>query len=145
MPTGWRPDDVAEKYPVQTIEDSANQIKYETENSPRLILWSWIQMLIGLGLMFHLFLVSSSISTSFTLVYALFLVLHVFGYTSLLDKKNYAIYSEGIKFILGIALFALNDLTWFASEMSFSIIMGFYFIMSFGITLYFTKTETPEK
>ncbi|MDP6755902.1 MAG: sterol desaturase family protein, partial [Candidatus Marinimicrobia bacterium] len=141
MPTGWRPEDVKENFPIQAIQNPAEQIKYETKNSPRLILWSWAQMLIGLGLMFHLFYVSSSISTTFTLVYALFLVSHVFSYTALLDGKNYAVYSEGVKFLFGLTLFGLNGLTWFGSDLFFSIIIGFYLIISFGATLYFIKTE----
>ena len=142
MPTGWRPDDVAEKFPIHTLTSPHKQIKYETENSPLLILWSGTQMTIGLGLMFHLFYISSLVSTSITLVYAVFLILHVFGYTSFLDKKNYAIYSEGIKFILGMALFGMNDLTWFGSGSSISILIGLYLIISLAIAIYFIKTET---
>ena len=142
MPTGWRPDDVAEKFPIHTLTSPHKQIKYETENSPLLILWSGTQMTVGLGLMFHLFYISSLVSTSITLVYAVFLVLHVFGYTSFLDKRNYAIYSEGIKFILGMALFGMNDLTWFGSGSSISILIGLYLIISLAIAIYFIKTET---
>ena len=142
MPTGWRPDDVAEKFPIHILTSPHKQIKYKTENSPLLILWSATQMTIGLALMFHLFYISSLVSTSITLVYAVFLVLHVFGYTSFLDKKNYAIYSEGIKFILGMALFEMNDLTWFGSGTSISILIGLYLIISLAIAIYFIKTET---
>ncbi len=141
MPTGWRPEDVSNKYPIKSIEISRKQIKYETENSRRLIFWSWTQMFIGLGLMFHLFFIISFNSTPAILLYALFLVLHVFGYTSLLDKSNFGMYSEGIKLIIGMALIIISDLTWFNSPNYVSIIMGFYFILSFSVTLYFIKTE----
>ena len=142
MPTGWRPDDVAEKFPIHTLTSPHKQIKYETENSPLLILWSVTQMTVGLVLMFHLFYISSLISTSITMLYAVFLVLHVFGYTSILDKRNYAIYSEGIKFVLGMALFEINDLTWFGSGNSISILIGLYLITSLVIAIFFIKTET---
>ena len=142
MPTGWRPDDVAEKFPIHILTSPHKQIKYETKNSPLLILWSATQMTVGLVLMFHLFYISSLVSTSITLLYAVFLVLHVFGYTSILDKRNYAIYSEGIKFILGMALFEINDLTWFGSGNSISILIGLYLIISLLIAIYFIKTET---
>ena len=142
MPTGWRPDDVTEKFPIHILTSPHEQIKYETKNSPLLILWSGTQMTVGLVLMFHLFYISSLVSKSFTLLYAVFLVLHVFGYTSFLDKRNYAIYSEGIKFILGMALFEINDLTWFGSGTSISILIGLYLIISLAIAIYFIKTET---
>ena len=141
MPTGWRPDDVAEKFPIHILTSPHKQIKYETKNSPLLILWSATQMTIGLVLMFHLFYISSLVSTSITLLYAVFLVLHVFGYTSILDKRNYAIYSEGIKFILGMALFGMNNLTWFGSGTLISILIGLYLIISLAIAIYFIKTK----
>tara|TARA_Y100000590_G_scaffold467247_1_gene645541 strand:- start:247 stop:1476 length:1230 start_codon:yes stop_codon:yes gene_type:complete len=144
MPTGWRPDDVKLKHPVKTIEDPYEQVKYKTENSISLIYWSCIQMSVGLALMFHLLVLSSSVSTPPALLYALFLVVHVFAYTSLLDKRNYGMYFEGIKFILGMVLFVISDLTWFHSPNYVSIIMGFYFILSFSITLYFIKTEIKK-
>ena len=102
MPTGWRPDDVKLKHPIKTIEDPSEQVKYKTENSISLIYWSYIQMFIGVALMFHLFVLSSSVSTPSTLLYALFLVVHVFAYTSLLDNKKYAIYIECTKVTVGI-------------------------------------------
>ena len=142
MPTGWRPDDVVENFPIHTLNRPHEQIKYETENSPLLILWSGAQMTVGLVLMFHLFYISSLVSTSVTLLYAVFLVLHVFGYTSFLDKKYYAVYSEGIKFILGMALFGMNDLTWFGLGTSISILIGLYLIISLVIAICFIKTET---
>jgi len=144
MPTGWRPDDVKLKHPVKTIEDPSEQVKYKTENSISLIYWLCIQMSVGLALMFHLLVLSSSVSTPSALLYALFLVVHVFAYTSLLDKRNYGMYFEGIKFILGMVLFVISDLTWFHSPNYVSIIMGFYFILSFSITLYFIKTEIKK-
>ena len=44
MPTGWRPKDVAENYPIIAIEDPAKQVKYETENSKWLVGWSWLEV-----------------------------------------------------------------------------------------------------
>ena len=46
MPTGWRPKDVIEKYPVQIIDDVYNFKKYKTPASTPLQLWSSIQLLI---------------------------------------------------------------------------------------------------
>jgi len=143
MPTGWRPEDVIVKFPIQTIDNPNDQLKYKTENSTILIFWSGIQMFAGLGLMFHLFFVSSSVPTFLTFLYALFLMIHMFSYTSLLDGKRYAIISEGIKFLSGLTLLGINNLTWFGSNVLFSIIIGVYLIMSFCVTLIFLKTENP--
>jgi len=32
MPTGWRPEDVKEKYPLLLVSDPDNQNKYMTQN-----------------------------------------------------------------------------------------------------------------
>ncbi len=142
MPTGWRPEDMTEKFPIRVIENPSNQIKYKSENSATLIIWSWMQMVITLGLMFHLFIVSSSVGPSFTLIYALLLIIHVFAYTSLLDGRNYAILAEGIKFILGYGFIGFQEFSWFGIHGYPTIIMGAYLFLSLGITIYFLKTES---
>ena len=53
MPTGWRPSDVIEKYPVESVQDVYNFEKYETSLSKPLLGWSWFQMLVTITLMFH--------------------------------------------------------------------------------------------
>ena len=53
MPTGWRPADVAEKYPVVSA-DPKNFVKYDTEASFPLKIWSWFQFAMLLMMTFHL-------------------------------------------------------------------------------------------
>ncbi len=142
MPTGWRPDDVKLKHSVKTIEDPSEQVKYKTENSISLIYWSCIQMSVGVALMFHLLVLSSSVSTPSALLYALFLVVHVFAYTSLLDNNKYAIYIECVKLTVGLICLGINDLTWFGSGPSISILVALYLFISLAISIYFIKTET---
>ena len=55
MPTGWRPDDVKEKYPVKIIENPEEQLKYTRDSSKLLISWSWIQLIITNLFLFHIF------------------------------------------------------------------------------------------
>ena len=37
MPTGWRPNDVAKRFPIEQIEDPYARVKYQTNNSPLLL------------------------------------------------------------------------------------------------------------
>ena len=141
MPTGWRPEDVAKDYPVKTNENPFEQIKYKTVNSPILIGWAWLQMFITFGFMFHLFMVSTRVEPILIFLYALFLIINVFAYTSLLDGKKYAIYSEGIKFMLGVGFMWLQEYSWFGTEGKPAIIIGVYLFLSLGMTIYFLKAE----
>ncbi|HIN25855.1 MAG TPA: fatty acid hydroxylase family protein, partial [Candidatus Marinimicrobia bacterium] len=64
MPTGWRPADVKEKYPLQEVTNPEKQIKYKTENSVLLVANSWVQLNITIILMFHLFTIIPSFSAT---------------------------------------------------------------------------------
>ena len=85
MPTGWRPNDVAEKYPLEIINDPYSQKKYQTDNSPLLLAWSWIQLTLSLLFMFHLFIIMRNFPIQMVYIYAIFIILHVFAYTTTLD------------------------------------------------------------
>ena len=54
-PTGYRPADVAEKYPLYKIEDVYNFNKYAPKASPALQVWSGIQIIFVLLFISYLF------------------------------------------------------------------------------------------
>ncbi len=54
-PTGYRPADVAAKYPVYKIDDVYHFDKYDTKTSAALNVWSWIQLLALLLSVSYLF------------------------------------------------------------------------------------------
>ena len=47
MPTGWRPADVAERYPVAIIDNPEDQKKYDPKSSTGLKVWAAIQMVLS--------------------------------------------------------------------------------------------------
>ena len=47
MPTGWRPADVAERYPVAIIDNPEDQKKYDPKSSTDLKVWAAIQMVLS--------------------------------------------------------------------------------------------------
>jgi hypothetical protein len=55
MPTGWRPDDVKEKYPVDYIADVYNYKKFDTPATKAFIAWSWAQMFFNYFLLIYFF------------------------------------------------------------------------------------------
>jgi hypothetical protein len=141
MPTGWRPNDVAEKYPLEIINDPYNQKKYQTGNSPLLLAWSWIQLTLALLFMFHLFIIMGNFPIQMVYIYAIFIILHVFAYTTTLDGQKSAIVIELAKLIMGILLLTIQEFSWYGSGgiMSGGIIS--YLIISQGFTYYLLKEK----
>jgi len=137
MPTGWRPSDVKEKYPVQLITDPKNRIKYNTENSPMLIAWSGGQLLITIILMFHMFMIIPNFSATMYYLYAVILIINIFSFTSTLDHRNYALVAESLKLILGVSLLHFQNYNWYGLNGFYVYALIFFFIMSFLSTIYF--------
>lgn len=54
-PTGWRPADVEEKYPLDKIENIYNFEKYNPKASKSLQIWCWIQLVALLIFVSYLF------------------------------------------------------------------------------------------
>jgi len=141
MPTGWRPEDVAEKFPVITIENPFSLKKYSTDNSNFLLGWSYFQLMVALSFMFLIFFKIPLLTQTMILLLGVLLFFHVMSYTLLLDGKNIAFILEGLKFCLGIILFfTLNDRIEFIPNFSLNLIFIYLFI-SLGMTAYFFRTE----
>ena len=137
MPTGWRPDDVKEKFPIEIINDPDKQIKYETKNSPLLISWGWIQLTVTNILMFHFFIITPDYSNVFNSLYASVIILNIFSFTSLLDHRKYAFIVESVKLTLIFGIFYYQNLNWYGLENFLSYGVTLYFILSFILTIFF--------
>ena len=141
MPTGWRPEDVAEKFPVITIENPFSLKKYAPENSNFLLAWSYFQLIVTSALMFLIFFKIPLLTQTMILLLGVLLVLHVMSYTLLLDGNQFAFILEGLKFGLGIILFfTLNVRIEFIPNFSLNLIF-IYFVISLGMTMYFGLIE----
>ena len=141
MPTGWRPKDVENQYPISTV-DSKSQIKYQTKNSYKLIIWSFFQMATTGSLMLLMFTIASQISNITLFFLALFLILNVFSYTSMLDgRKKLSIIMDIFKIssIFYIIISQDSNSNQFL-QISFILFAGYAVISTFG-TIFFTKSE----
>ena len=47
--------DNAEKYPIKVLYNPQDQKKYNTPNSQKLIVWAWVQLMITVVMILHLF------------------------------------------------------------------------------------------
>lgn len=111
MPTGWRPADVIEKYPVSSAKPK-QFIKYDTPASNGLKIWTWVQFLVLVGMVFHLLYQLVEIGTPNMFIYGAFLYLMVYSYTTLMDRDPNALWLELIKSIIGLGIiFSIGE--WF--------------------------------
>lgn len=145
MPTGWRPKDVTEKYPITIIENVYAYTKFKTPASNALKIWSIYQYVVTMFLLLFMFYNFGNINFDLLLLYGLIVFIGIFGYTSLMDKKKYAIIVEGIRVTLALyILFYFGD--WFGLNSYFSNgsnIVAFYYVTTIIGTGYFAYFETP--
>jgi hypothetical protein len=138
MPTGWRPNDVKNKFPIKEVVDPNSQTKYKTNNSSTFIAWTWIQHIIAGIMMFHLFTVMNIKTPSLMdYLYGLFLFIHIFSFTALLDHKKYSILVELFKMVFGLMLIYKQGNIWFNLSGIFVSCIMLYFVLSFLLALNF--------
>ena len=139
MPTGWRPADVAEKHPIEVIEDVYTQEKYNPKASLLLKAWSYFQLIVTLLLAIYLFNNLGNISIYQSVFYGGFIFLTVFAYTTLMDRKKTAIWWELTKAFVGLGtIYILGD--WFLISNFIpngKLIVAGYFILSFLVVFGF--------
>lgn len=143
MPTGWRPADVAEKYPVYKIADVYHFEKYNPPTSNNLYVWAWLQVAVTLLFVSYLFGNIGEIGTPQMFFYGAFVFLHVYAYSELMDKHKYALLWELIKCTFGAGIIIYYG-DWFGASKFISwinvAIIG-YFIFSFAITAWFVLVD----
>src|SRR5260221_668333 len=139
MPLGWRPADLANKYPIYKIKDVYNFEKYDPKVSAGIIVWSWVQMISMLLMVSYLFGNIAKIGVPNMFWYGGIVFLSIYVYTELLDKNKYALAWELAKNILGVYLIWKND-GWFGADALLpfvSQVVAAYFVISTIVTGYF--------
>ena len=130
MPTGWRPVDVAEKYPVYKISDVYHFHKYDTPYSKSLYAFTWLQITALLLFVRYLFGNIAAIGSPGMFIYGGFAFLSVYSFTELMDLNKNAWLWELVKNIAGLGIiFYTGD--WFAISTMLSP------VLKFGIEIYF--------
>jgi hypothetical protein len=142
-PTGWRPENFEERFPVKKITNVTDFEKYGNNYSSKLVYWSITQVFITLLFVSYLFKNIAAIGLPGIFVYGFFIFLTIYSYTELMDMRKMSLVWEGIRFIFSIGiLWYYGD--WFGlnSFLSFSnfVIIG-YFSVSFSMSLYFVQID----
>ena len=148
MPTGWRPADVVNKYPIKIIEDVYGFKRYKTVASVSLQWYAIYQVLANTALMMYLFYAFNELSRTELLLGGAFVFLGVYGYTSLMDKKYSAMWIEVVRGVLALLLMFVHG-SWFGIEEYLYVlgnyIVAFYFCISIFGGVYFTLIENKQQ
>jgi len=148
MPTGWRPADVAEEYPIPIIEDVYNFKRYKPNSSIKLKGYAIFQLLANTALLLFMLYNYTEIGFKGLLLFSAFVFIGIYSYTSLMDRKQHAVWIEMIR---GLAAFVLLFYTgdWFGINGVMP--YGSYYVMAYFFgsilcSLYFTfsKKENVE-
>ena len=140
-PTGWRPEDMIEQYPIHNkITDPYNFEKYNPLTTNALIIWTWIQFLSTFGLLLFFYGNIAKIGVSNMFVYGAFLMLSIYAYSELMDRNPNAIWWELIKNVFGFALISQMG-NWFGSNQNITMLVVAHLIISMIGTAYFVLKE----
>lgn len=143
MPTGWRPSDVIEKYPVSYIKDVYHQEKYMPASSNYLKAWSLTQLTVTFLIMMFLIVQLVEISKPGIFVYGFFIFYSVYCYTSLMDRDKYAWILELVRCIIAFSIINYYG-DWFTLNKFLPLgttILSVYFIISTFVSIAFEYFE----
>ncbi|MEP0366277.1 MAG: sterol desaturase family protein [Cyclobacteriaceae bacterium] len=147
MPTGWRPDDVSQKFDLEVIEDVYAYQKYQTSASKPLHLWFWIQFVVSISMMLHMFNFIADLSFMETIIYGGFIFFMIFSYSVLMDQSIHAWWVQLLVSALAIGWIYLQG-DWFLIGSAYSgaeMIIALYFALSALITASFVYFEILPK
>lgn len=143
MPTGWRPEDVKETFPIETISNVYAFKRYETPASGALKGYIVYQMLSILILLLFMFYNYSAIGFNGLLLFGFFIFVGIYGYTSLMDRNRYALWIEVFRGLIGLAYILWRG-DWFGVDAFFergSLWVGLYFLITIFGAIFFTWKE----
>lgn len=146
MPTGWRPSDMEEKFPVFKIDDVYHFEKYDTKNSTLFNSWVWIQLIVLFAFVSHFFGHIADIGSPGMFIYGGFIFLFVYAYTEQMDKSSSAWVWEILKSAAGFCIIFLSG-DWFGLNKiisGISLIIAVYLLISTLICFYFQITESKQ-
>jgi len=147
MPTGWRPADVAERFPLYKINDVYGFDKYATSASVKFAGWIWIQTIALLFFVSYLFGNIAGIGSPGMFIYGGFIFLFVYALTELMDGSRYALGWELARTISGTGILLYTG-DWFGAGHKLQwinyLLFG-YFILSFFVTVWFALRDLPKK
>lgn len=113
MPTGWRPADVAARYPVDKIDDVYHFEKYNPTTSTRLQAWAVVDMLLISALAAYFFGNLAGIGSPGIFVYGAFLFVSIYSLAELMDGHRHAALYAELRLLMGAGILYVQGGDWF--------------------------------
>ena len=138
MPTGWRPADVANNYPVEIIEDVFNFKRYPDSGSSLFKAYAVFQLLgVSMILLLGLSEVGSLEAIEFALL-ALYIALSVGSYSMFMDRWKGAYFSEFARISVGLlaSIIFLNSVGALEYFYAWRMVLYTYFLLSLTGLIY---------
>ncbi len=159
MPTGWRPNDVIEKYPILAIKNPKlykEEFFYKPNNSNELRYWNFLMFSVLVGLNYFFFVYIKEIIAlkpivefvSNPVLISIFILLCFNSLTLFMDRNKWSWAFELPQFILGMfMIYKINLLGMITTDyfLYFLILLFIYLIISFSVTIYFSIIFFGEK
>ncbi len=133
-PTGYRPADVSEKYPVHKIDNVYDFTKYNPLVSGWVQTWAWVQISVLLLLLIYFFSQIAAISAPAIFYYGAFVFMMVYAYTELMDANPLAGIFELVKNLFGAGIILYSG-DWFGISAHYPwalpLIIVYFFVSTF--------------
>ncbi|MGB0839106.1 MAG: sterol desaturase family protein [Chitinophagales bacterium] len=146
MPTGWRPEDVAAKYPVESAKPKGF-VKYNTPASKGLKIWTWTQFIVLVAMVFHLLYALVDIGSPEMFIYGFFMYFMVYSYTTLMDRNPNALWLEAIKSTIGLGIIYTTG-NWFLIDQILpygTVVVALYQVTAIFVVAWFVLKEVSAE
>ena len=141
MPTGWRPEDVKARFPVNAVNEYT-LVKYETKASPASKIWLWTQCIIANLMLIHMLVCFREIGFPDLFLYGGFQFISIYAYSTLMDRDENAHWWEALRGLTGLGIiyftgdwFQLPEMTW---------LVALYLLASVIFVYWFVRNEINE-
>ena len=131
MPTGWRPNDVKERFKRDKIIDVYNQQKYKIEYRNVHIFYAIFHFIYINVALWLLLTGYDELENNLKIFYSIFILTTIFGFTSVMDSYKWASYIELLRLMLSLIL--INNMIEFENFNFY--LFNFYFMFSVFLTL----------
>lgn len=144
MPTGWRPKDIVDKYPRNSVDNVYDQKKYKPNYTILHKIFVGFHF-ITLNIVLFIFLNSFADLTIFDKSGYLILIFStIFSFSSIMDGFKWSVSLEFIRIFIGLIVILLQGDFQLTSNPSMSMFLLSYLIISFILNLLVQKS-VPER
>ena len=144
MPTGWRPKDIVDKYPRNSVDNVYDQKKYKPNYTILHKIFVGFHF-ITLNIVLFIFLNSFADLTIFDKSGYLILIFStIFSFSSIMDGFKWSVSFEFIRIFIGVIVILMQGDLQLTSNPSMSIFLLSYLIISFILNLLVQKS-VPER